>query len=203
MEKSTKIREAFKLALAFALVYGIALKINWLSPSWAGWSVVAIAATSGGESLQKGLLRIWGTILASMVGLAIISLGAQNRWVFMLLTAGWLFFATYKMLADKKRSYFWFVAGYVTLVITAAGPSSAGGFYIAVFRTLETILGIVVYTFIAVFLWPRTNIGAIKKALSALLDTQNNLFREVYEVFCGNYQFDHLKELGQASDEPN
>ena len=195
MNKETKIKEAIKAGLAFALVYGIALEINWLSPSWAGWSVAAIAGTSRGESLQKGLLRIWGTLLACVMGIAIISAGAQNRWLFMLLTAGWLFFSSYNMLASKERSYFWFCAAYVALVITAAGPSSAGGFYIAVYRTIETIMGIVVYTLISVFLWPRTNMGAIKKALSALLDTQTKLFKGVYKVINGKNQLDHLKEL--------
>ncbi|PLW93821.1 MAG: hypothetical protein C0591_13865, partial [Marinilabiliales bacterium] len=180
MDKKTKFKEAFKFALAFALVYGIALKVNWLSPGWAGWSVVAISATSGGaESLQKGLLRTWGTLLACVVGITIISLGAQDRWLFMLLTASWVSFASYQMLANKKISYFWFVAAYVTLVITAAGPSSAGGFYVAVFRTIETIMGIVVYTLIAVFLWPRSNIGAIKKSVSELLDTQSKLLKGI------------------------
>ena len=104
MDKTTKLKEAIKFALAFALVYGIALKVNWLSPSWAGWSVVAIAATSGGgESLQKGFLRIWGTILASLVGIAIISLGHKIAGCLCYLTAGWLFFSTYKMLADKEN----------------------------------------------------------------------------------------------------
>ena len=197
MDSKTKLKEAIKISLAFALVYGIALKVDWLSPSWAGWSVVAIAATSGAESLAKGLLRASGTMLACVAGIAIISMGAQNRWLFAFLTAGWLFFCTYKMLADKERSYFWFCAGYVSLVITAAGPSSAGGFYIAVFRTIETIMGIVVYTFIAVFLWPRTNIGAIRKSLSALLETQTNLFMAVYKMLNGTNEIERLKELGQ------
>ena len=195
MKNETKIKEAIKAGLAFALVYGIALEINWLSPSWAGWSVAAIAGTSRGESLQKGLLRIWGTLLACVMGIAIISTGAQNRWLFMLLTAGWLFFSSYNMLASKERSYFWFCAAYVTLVITAAGPSPTGGFYIAVYRSIETIMGIVVYTLISVFLWPRTNIGSIKKALSALLESQTKLFNEVYKVINGKNQLDHLKEL--------
>lgn len=198
MDKTTKLKESIKFALAFAIVYGIALKVNWLSPSWAGWSVVAIAATSGGgESLQKGFLRMWGTILACVVGIAIISLGAQDRWLFMMLTALWLAFSSYKMLADKKRSYFWFCAAYVALVITAAGPSSAGGFYIAIFRTIETIMGIVVFTLIAVFLWPRYNIGAVRKSVSDLLDTQYKLFQELYIVFCGTTRLDQLKELSQ------
>lgn len=80
MDNTSKFKEAFKFALAFALVYGIALKVNWMSPSWAGWSVVAIFVTSGrGKSLLKGFRRIWGTLLACVVGITIISLGAQNK----------------------------------------------------------------------------------------------------------------------------
>jgi len=198
MKDKVKLKEAIKFSLAFALVYGIALKVNWLSPSWAGWSVVAISATSGGgESFQKGLLRIWGTILACIIGITIISLAAQSRWLFVFLTAGWLFFSSYKMLASKEKSYFWFVAAYVTLVITAAGPSSIGGFYLAVFRTMETILGIVVYTLVAVFIWPRTNIGTIKKAVCSLLDTQTKLIKGVYAVLIGITSLDKIRSLSQ------
>jgi len=198
MDKTIKLKETIKFSLAFALVYGIALKVNWLSPSWAGWSVVAISATSGGgESLQKGLLRTWGTILACFVGITIISLAAQNRWLFAFLTAGWLFFSSYKMLASKEKSYFWFVAAYVVLVITAAGPSSIGGFYLAVFRTMETILGIVVYTLIAVFIWPRTNIGSIKKAVGSLLDTQTKLMKVIYGVLSEITPLEKIKKLAQ------
>jgi len=198
MDKKTKLKEAIKAALAFALVYGIALKVNWLSPSWAGWSVAAIAATSSGaESLAKGFLRARGTVLACIAGIAIISLGAQDRWLFAFLTSAWLFFATYKMLANKKLSYFWFCAAYVSLVITAAGPSPAGGFYLAVFRTMETIMGIVVYALISVFLWPRTNIGAVKKSLSVQLGTQTGLFQELHKVLRGTDQLDHIKVLAR------
>lgn len=201
MDKTTKLKEAFKIALAFAIVYGIALKVNWLSPSWAGWSVVAIASLSGGQSLQRGLLRIWGTLLACAIGIAIISLGAQNRWVFMFLTALWLFFCTYRMLADKKITYFWFVAGYVCLVITAAGPSPVGGFYIALYRTIETILGIVVYTTVAVFLWPLSNEGAIKKSLRALLNTQSKLIQGAEGILGSGVPIDQFKELRQKQVE--
>ena len=103
MDKTTKFKEAFKFALAFALVYGIALKVNWLSPSWAGWSVVAISATSGGaESLQKGLLRTWGTLLASVIGIAIISIGAQDRWLFMCLDSRLVIFCCLSNACQQK-----------------------------------------------------------------------------------------------------
>ena len=166
-----------------------------MSPSWAGWSVIAIAALPGGQSLQKGLLRVWGTLLACFVGIVIISLGAQERWLFMILTASWVSFCAYKMLSDKKLSYFWFVAGYVTLVISAAGPSSTGGFYIAVFRTIETILGIVVYTLVAVFIWPLSNLGSIKRTLNALVATQTVLIQQVGNILFGNENKKTVQDL--------
>lgn len=197
MDRKTKFKEAVKVALAFALVYGIALRVNWLSPGWAGFSVVAIAVPSAGQSIHKGLLRMAGTIPGCLSALIIIALVAQDRWLFMILTAGWLFFATYMMLADKPRSYFWFVAGYVCLVISAAGPSPVGAFKFAVYRTMETALGIAVYTLISVFIWPRTNAGAIKKAGSAMLATQAKLIQFAYNMLTGTAQMGPLLELRQ------
>ncbi len=36
MDRVTKIKEAFKTGLALMRVYGIALKVNWMNPYWAG-----------------------------------------------------------------------------------------------------------------------------------------------------------------------
>ena len=47
----------------------------------------------------------------------------------------------------------------------------------AVFRTVETAMGVVVYTLIAVFIWPRTNLGAIKKSSADLAAGLNELYR--------------------------
>ncbi len=197
MDKSAKLKNAIKIALAFALVYVIALKVNWLSPSWAGWSVVAIAASSAGQSIQKGLLRILGTLLGCVVGIAIISISPQNRWGFMLLASAWLFVSSYMMYSDKKHSYFWFVAGYVCLVITAAGPSPVGGFYLAIYRTMDTAMGIVVYTLIAVFIWPQSSAGAIKNAITSLLNTQSELLTKAVGMLSGELKRNRLPILRQ------
>ena len=197
MDNATRFKEAIKVGFAFALVYGIALKINWLVPGWAGWSVIAIAALPGGQALQKGLLRILGTLLACAAGILIISAGAQDRWLFMIYATCWSFFCAYKMLSNKKLSNFWFVTGYVTLVITAAGPSPVGGFYIALYRSMETILGIVVYTLVAVFIWPLTNLGSIRKSLKTLLNTQTELLKGAYDMLTGNIQTRQTEALRQ------
>lgn len=50
---STKVKEAIKVSLAMVLVYGIALKVNWMNPSWAGLAVAMIALATAGQSIRK------------------------------------------------------------------------------------------------------------------------------------------------------
>ena len=166
---STKLKEAIKTALAFSGVFGIALWADWMNPYWAGWAVAVVALPTAGASIQKGMLRIFGTIPGCLAALVIHALAVQDRWTFILLTCGWMFFTSYMMVRKEKDSYFWVMAGYVCLMILLSDvDSSANMFESAVFRTVETVMGVVVYTLIAVFLWPQTNLGAIKKQSTEL-----------------------------------
>jgi uncharacterized membrane protein YccC len=178
MSKITKFKEAIKTGLAFALVFGIAMQLGWMNPYWAGWSVAVIALPTTGASIRKGTLRVLGTIPGCLAALVIHALAPQERWTFMLLTCGWMFFSSYMMVSRQKNSYFWVMAGYVCLVILLSDlDSSANMFESAVFRTVETVMGVVVYTLISVFLWPLTNLGAIKKSGAALAMTLGDIYR--------------------------
>ncbi len=177
MSKSTKFKEAIKTGLAFALVFGIAMRLGWMNPYWAGWAVAVISLPTAGESLRKGGLRVLGTIPGCMAALVIQALAPQERWTFMLLTCTWMFFTSYFMVRRPKNSYFWVMAGYVCLMILLSDlDSSANMFESAVFRTVETIMGVVVYTLISVFLWPRTNLGAIRKASTELSASLSEIY---------------------------
>lgn len=117
MTKKTKFKEAIKVALAFAIVYGIALKLSWMNPSWAGFAVVMISLPTMGQTIHKGLNRLAGTGLALITALFVFSLAPQNRWLFIFLAASWIAFTTYKMISSKNNPYFWNVAGFVCLII--------------------------------------------------------------------------------------
>jgi uncharacterized membrane protein YccC len=178
--------------LALVIVYYIALNLDWMNPCWAAWAVAMISLPTAGQSLQKGMLRLWGTIPACIAGLIILGLAPQNRWAFMLLASGWIFFTTYMMLVDKKRAYFWNVAGFVCLIILLGGAGGTDNiFQFAAFRTAETAMGVIVYTLVTVFLWPRTNAGAIKKASGDLVTTQASLFQLGMVNLVGENQPDH------------
>jgi len=193
---STRAKEAIKTGLAMMLVYGIALKISWLNPYWAGFAVAMISLATIGQSLHKGLLRIAGTIPGCITALIILSLAPQNRWGFVAMTSLWVFFTTYMMIIDKERSYMWNVAGFVSLVILLTGPSSSeSAFEHAFFRTVETVMGVVVYTLVSVFLWPRNNAGSIRKAGGELLSTQSALIATGWRLLNGDNPEKSLSQL--------
>jgi uncharacterized membrane protein YccC len=174
---STQSKEAIKTALAFALAYAFALKTGWMSPMWVGLTVVVIALPSAGQSLEKGILRLTGTVPGCIAALTIFALSAQSRWMALALTCAWMFFTAYMMLSRPTKAYMWNVAGFTCLIIaTGSFESPTEVFERAESRTLATATGIILYTLVTTFLWPRSNAGTIRKALGELLSTQRERF---------------------------
>lgn len=181
MINKTKFREAVKVGLAIAIVYGIAIKMTWINPYWAGWAVIMTSLPSQGQTIQKSLLRILGTVPAAAMALLILYIAPQQRWLFMFIVSAWVFFVSYNIVADKKYSYTWFILGYVSMIVLLTGPSSSENLFMhAVFRVVENVMGIGVYTLVVIFIWPITNTGAIKKASVNLLATQSEIFSLVF-----------------------
>ena len=109
---STRFKEAFKTALAMTIAYGVALSLDWDNPKWAGFAVALIGQATVGQSLNKGAMRMLGTLIAAGVALTLIALFPQDRWPFILCLSVYVGFCTY-MMGDAKRQYFWFVSAFV------------------------------------------------------------------------------------------
>ncbi len=175
---SLKLKEAIKVGLSFAIVYAIALKLSWMNPYWAGLAIVMLAIAPAGQNIHKGILRAVGTIPAIIAALAIFTFAAQERWLFIGMASAWVFFTTYMIVKDEQHSYLWSVAGFACLIILTHSPdSSASIFEYAVNRVLETIMGVIVYTVVTVFLWPQTNINTLKQISIDLLSAQIKLLK--------------------------
>jgi len=170
---SPKAKEAIKVALAYCIVNIIALKLDWMNPYWAGFAVAQIALFPGGQSLRMGGLRIVGVILAMFACLLIYTIAPQDRWMFISLAAMWMMFTTYMMIKDQKHSYLWNVAGFAAVAMWAiVADTSVDVFHAALYRAIETIMGIVVYTLVTVFIWPDSNVSTLKKLSVGLTSAQ-------------------------------
>ncbi len=174
---SRKAKEAVKVGLAFSIVTAISLQWSWMNPYWAGLALGQVALFPAGQSLHNGALRMAGVIPAVFVSLIIYTLAPQERWLFITLVSGWMMFTTYMMIREEKLSYLWNVAGFAALAILASTPeSSAGIFYVATGRALDTTMAIIVYTLVTLFIWPDTNIATLKQVTINLLSTQVKIF---------------------------
>ena len=174
---SRKAKEAIKVGLSFSLVIAVACQLGWMNPYWASLAVGQIALFPAGQSLNNGALRIVGTIYATIASLIIYALAPQERWIFAALTAGWMMFTTYMMIKDAKVSYLWNTAGFAALAILATHQSSSATiFYSAMARSIETIMAIIVYTLVTVFIWPDSNIASLKRVATDLISVQTRIF---------------------------
>jgi Fusaric acid resistance protein family len=63
---SDRVKTAIKTALATVLAYGVALSMDWEHAYWAAFAVAFCTLSTVGESLNKGLLRLSGTLLGSL-----------------------------------------------------------------------------------------------------------------------------------------
>jgi uncharacterized membrane protein YccC len=182
---STKAKESFKTALAMTISYGIALSLNWERPYWAGYAVAFISLATFGQSLNKAALRMLGTLVAVVASLLLISLFPQDRWLFMLVLSSYVGFCTY-MMGGKRNQYFWYVCGFVcALICMTAGPDSANAFQIAMLRAQETGLGILVYSVVAILVWPTSTRADFAAVAGKLASIQHQLYRTYVGLVSG------------------
>ena len=186
MTLSTKAKEAIKVAVSVVIGYYLALRLDWLNPTWVAISIAMISLPTAGQSLQKGALRMGGTLVAFVAGLFFLGLFPQDRWLFLLPLTPFLFVCGY-CVQGRNGQYFWYVAGFVTLMIVTAGPSSSEyAFKFAAYRSLETLIGILVWTLVSVLVWPQTNLETLKKVAEELLDGHRKLLEAYRSSLHGN-----------------
>jgi uncharacterized membrane protein YccC len=178
---STRTKEAVKTGLAMAISFGIALQLGWEKPSWAGMAVAMISLSTAGQSLNKGAMRMLGTLVGLGAALTFLALFSQDRWLFLVVVSLYVGFCTY-MLTGKKLVYFWFVSAFVCMLISIqGGADSQNAFYTALTRGRETGLGILIYSLVSIFLWPQSSATQLNDVSRKLITTQMQLYR----AYCG------------------
>jgi len=172
---SDDAKDAIRTSIAMVTVFGIALWSGWPNPHWAGIAVAVISAPTVGQSLDKGIRRLGGTLLGAVAALFLLGLFPQDRYLF--LAAVSLFGGICTYLMTRNQNYFWQVVALVCFIVVLAGPAdSEAAFHRATFRFLETAMGIIVFTLLSVFLWPRSNRSALRETARALVTTQQQLY---------------------------
>jgi uncharacterized membrane protein YccC len=195
MTLSRKAKEAIKLALALTITYGIALQMNWDKPLWAGLAVALVSLATVGQSFNKAAMRMLGTLVATVMALTIIAFSVQDRWLFMLYLSLWVGFCTY-MMGGPRHQYFWNICGLVSIIVCmSSGPDSANAFRIAILRSQETGLGILVYSLVAILLWPTRSRAEFDVTAANLSKIQHKILQAFLEQKRNRDKEDGINEL--------
>jgi uncharacterized membrane protein YccC len=154
MSTRIHLQEAFKLALSISLFYWFTLSMNWAMPKYGVLAIAVVSTATAGDSLLKGVIRSFGTILGAMIGFALLVIFPQNPFGLMLAVAVLLTFATY-MAQTSRNPGVWTIAAIMFILVWFVGYiNPQNSFHFAVFRILETVTGVLFYTLVSVLLWP-------------------------------------------------
>ena len=149
-----KFHFATKTALSLTLAYIIPMAIGWPQPQTAATTVMLIAATGMvSESLQKGVLRILGTLVGAVIGLSLIMLFPQDRMTYLLIVSLVVSAIIYLYNAYQGDSTLFMLTAVVTLMVFNGGDAE-GAFLYGVDRAYMTAFGVIVYTLVGSLLWP-------------------------------------------------
>ncbi len=171
-----------RTGLALALAYWIALSMNWAKPVWAGFSVATVSLDTTGASLERGLLRVWGTVIGAVAGLLLIALFPQERWAFITWLSVWCGFSCYRML-EGHAPYVWLIASFTCPVVAIIGgpPDGTRDFSIAIERLQETTAGVVAFSLVATVLTPGSARQRFEEAVTTLMQDCRSLWSDVLQ----------------------
>lgn len=160
-------RAAFVVALSMTLAYALAFYWQLDRPFWAGFSVVILAGLpTVGQSLQKGALRIGGTLLGGSVALCLMAALHQNHLGLLLALSLYMALTMYLMTGNPNLRYFYFIACIVTtIIVISAAQTPHQTFTLAVSRVEETLLGIGSHMLVSLVFMQPSSRGLLTAAL--------------------------------------
>ncbi|MGY5955210.1 p-hydroxybenzoic acid efflux pump subunit AaeB [Kosakonia sp. BK9b] len=177
---SQHLRFACKLAFAVVLALFVGFHFQLETPRWAVMTAAIVASgpafAAGGEPYSgairyRGMLRIVGTFIGCVAGLAIIITLIRTPLLMLLVSCIWAGFCTWvSSLVRVENSYAWGLSGYTALIIVITiqtEPLLAPQF--AVERCSEIVMGIICAIVADLLFSPRSIKQEIDRELDALL----------------------------------
>ena len=194
LQKIAKLQYAVKTALSLTLAYMIPMAMGWPQPQTAATTVMLIAATGAvSESLQKGVMRIIGSVAGAIIGLSLIALFPQERMIYLLVVSTTVALIIYLYNAYQGDSTVFLLTA-VTILMVFNGGDAEGSFLMGVDRAFMTAFGVIVYTVVASMLWPVHPEENTEALASMALEHYRGAFRQLVSTHTP-------ADTGEISDE--
>lgn len=194
MSRLTFLRLRFACKLTFAILLALLLGFHFHleTPRWSVMTAALVTAgpafVAGGEPFagairHRGWLRIVGTCIGCVAGVAIVILFARAPVLMLMVCCIWAGFCTWlSSLVKIENSYSWGLAGYTTLitVVTVSGNVLQAPQF-AVERCSEIILGLLCAVLADLLFSPRSIKQDIDRLVSKLLVEHFNLMQRTLQ----------------------
>jgi len=129
-----------------------------------------VIATSGtlGTSVTKGVLRVVGTFIGAVIGMGLIALFPQDRFLYLgtlsvLVTVSLYLARAYK--GDKTI----FLLSAMTMMIVFDGGEVQDIFLYSANKILMTMIGIAIYTSVTIFIFPQKHQSSDEKNITSFI----------------------------------
>ena len=151
---SDKLKFAIKVSLSIMLAYMIPFSQGWDQGQTAAIAIMLIA-TAGplSESVVKGIHRVIGSIIGAMIGMTLIALFPQERELYLLSLSIAVTIVLYLARAYKADMTIFMLTA-MTMMLVFKGGEVDDIFLYGIDRTMMTVFGVTLYTFISLLLWP-------------------------------------------------
>lgn len=147
---------SIKTFVAAMVALYLAFRMELPRPYWALATVYIVSNPFVGATASRSFYRVLGTLLGAAAAIAIVPPLVDTPYLMSLAIAVWMGIMLYLSISDRTaRSYLFVLAGYTTPLISypvVFNPSSI--FDIAVARTEEILVGIVVASIVNAVLFP-------------------------------------------------
>ncbi|MCL9776588.1 FUSC family protein [Vibrio methylphosphonaticus] len=149
-------RDALKLAISVPVALLLALSFGWEKPYWAAVTVIVLSTNeSFGHSLKTGQQRILGAALGTLISFTLVALFPQSPVAFIVAFVSVSAILVYLSGCVYHGYLFKMAFTVCTLIAMVGNFDNVTTFNIAIIRLQETILGVLVFTFVYTFLWPQ------------------------------------------------
>jgi len=165
---------ALRISLAAAVALYISMSLGLENPYWAIVTILVVEGVYPGVVQQRVSDRLWGTLLGVVLGISVLILGGDMRFVLIALCFGIITLTTYLSLEYRSRLLLWRWTALHTLLVVVIGLTYDTYFMTSLSRIWSILIGIgVAWAFHAMFFPLASAIGILftLKKLIALLRT--------------------------------
>jgi len=162
---SIKLRHALSASVSVVLAYLFPLYFGIDDTSSAAITVMIIAASDSlDNSVLKGFYRALGTFLGAIIGITLIALFPQERFLYLSILSVLVTLTLYIARAYRGDKTIFLLTA-MTMMLMFDGGKVDDIFIYATLKTMMTVIGIMIYTFISVYIFRITKKKEAQKTL--------------------------------------